>query len=146
MTSSGRWPSKGQINWVVNKQTDKFFERYAALHKIKLVILKAIEQIENKLKTEKVTWAKWGVLFHPWNKFCGNVVYTQAVEVYHTELLRNNVFWTAINLTEEWPNALTGIVWLLFSLWGEKNIAKGCVQRNISWIITWNIFILYFPA
>lgn len=59
-------------------------------------------------------------------------LYSSSGSLYHTELLRNNVFWTAINLTEEWPNALTGIVCLPFSLWGGKNIAKGCVQRNIS--------------
>jgi len=43
---------------VVNKQAGRFFERHAALHKIKLVILEAIEQIENKLRVEKLTGAK----------------------------------------------------------------------------------------
>lgn len=38
----------------MNKQAEKFFERYTALHKIKLVTLKAVEQSESKFENWKI--------------------------------------------------------------------------------------------
>lgn len=67
----------------MNEQADKFSERYNALRKIRLIALKAIGQIANKWKIEKLALANLGFRFKPWSNVCRDfvVVYSRLVYV-----------------------------------------------------------------
>lgn len=108
MIWSGGWASAGQIKWVMNKQADKFFERYNALHKIKLVALKAMEQMENKWKIEKLILANLGFRFNPGNKVCGNFIIESLYDI--------EGLWDGLShLLEEMLDAPACVTWLLYN-------------------------------